>query len=56
MSLNRVPVARHGPKLSEDEAIPSRMFFILVWRLSDVIFGAFWSQMGPRGSRTRDFL
>ena len=41
MSLNGVPVARHGLIFSEDEAIPSRMLFIWVWRLSDVIFGAF---------------
>ena len=34
-------VARHGFTFSEDEATSSRMLFIWVWRLSDVIFGAF---------------
>ena len=47
MSLNGVPVARHGLIFSEHEAIPSRMFFI--WVSGSILT----SKMSQKGSQNR---
>ena len=55
MGINRVPMAPHRLRLSEDGATGSRMLFRWVLGLPDVKIKQFLVKIDPRGSRIQIF-
>ena len=56
MGINRVAVAPHGLRLSEDGAKASRMPFRWVLGPFDIKFISFCIEIDPQGSRIQIFL
>ena len=53
MTINRVPVARHGLILRQDGATASSMLFIWAWSLYGTIVDGFLTDFGSRRSTIR---